>query len=125
MIRRPPRSTRTDTLFPYTTRFRSRLDLRGELGPDIPAGILGRAVIAARRRRLWGRGAEQPCNQAGFCRGFCAGFAQGEFLFWRIGRDSVRPDAGILHLVNHVTTSNITTMTFIKFGRASCREEVC
>src|SRR3546814_16089782 len=23
MVRRPPRSTRTDTLFPYTTRFRS------------------------------------------------------------------------------------------------------
>src|SRR3546814_14161656 len=28
MIRRPPRSTRTDTLFPYTTLFRSHL------GPD-------------------------------------------------------------------------------------------
>src|SRR3546814_2035061 len=27
MIRRPPRSTRTDTLFPYTTLFRSRLTL--------------------------------------------------------------------------------------------------
>src|SRR3546814_6310879 len=27
MIRRPPRSTRTDTLFPYTTLFRSRVDL--------------------------------------------------------------------------------------------------
>src|SRR3546814_4604298 len=27
MIRRPPRSTRTDTLFPYTTLFRSRLNL--------------------------------------------------------------------------------------------------
>src|SRR3546814_3767737 len=26
MIRRPPRSTRTDTLFPYTTLFRSRRD---------------------------------------------------------------------------------------------------
>src|SRR3546814_691697 len=26
MIRRPPRSTRTDTLFPYTTLFRSRSD---------------------------------------------------------------------------------------------------
>src|SRR3546814_18806463 len=26
MIRRPPRSTRTDTLFPYTTLFRSALD---------------------------------------------------------------------------------------------------
>src|SRR3546814_2779811 len=27
MIRRPPRSTRTDTLFPYTTLFRSKLAL--------------------------------------------------------------------------------------------------
>src|SRR3546814_7323511 len=27
MIRRPPRSTRTDTLFPYTTLFRSLFDL--------------------------------------------------------------------------------------------------
>src|SRR3546814_7183697 len=26
MIRRPPRSTRTDTLFPYTTLFRSLID---------------------------------------------------------------------------------------------------
>src|SRR3546814_5150366 len=26
MIRRPPRSTRTDTLFPYTTLFRSAVD---------------------------------------------------------------------------------------------------
>src|SRR3546814_12570373 len=31
MIRRPPRSTRTDTLFPYTTLFRSRQHVeRGE-----------------------------------------------------------------------------------------------
>src|SRR3546814_10797887 len=28
MIRRPPRSTRTDTLFPYTTLFRSLLYLK-------------------------------------------------------------------------------------------------
>src|SRR3546814_3001369 len=27
MIRRPPRSTRTDTLFPYTTLFRSQIEL--------------------------------------------------------------------------------------------------
>src|SRR3546814_15069910 len=26
MLRRPPRSTRTDTLFPYTTLFRSKID---------------------------------------------------------------------------------------------------
>src|SRR3546814_21035461 len=29
MIRRPPRSTRTDTLFPYTTLFRSKIAERG------------------------------------------------------------------------------------------------
>src|SRR3546814_4670142 len=31
MIRRPPRSTRTDTLFPYTTLFRSRPAATGVL----------------------------------------------------------------------------------------------
>src|SRR3546814_14477106 len=30
MIRRPPRSTRTDTLFPYTTLFRSNQDKKVE-----------------------------------------------------------------------------------------------
>src|SRR3546814_12262445 len=31
MIRRPPRSTRTDTLFPYTTLFRSIANHKGEV----------------------------------------------------------------------------------------------
>src|SRR3546814_17762536 len=47
MIRRPPRSTRTDTLFPYTTLFRSkgialnhyRIDHVAHLGPAVAAGI--------------------------------------------------------------------------------------
>src|SRR3546814_7211855 len=30
MIRRPPRSTRTDTLFPYTTLFRALLPVRAD-----------------------------------------------------------------------------------------------
>src|SRR3546814_17812884 len=34
MIRRPPRSTRTDTLFPYTTLFRSHARWTGGLHPD-------------------------------------------------------------------------------------------
>src|SRR3546814_10622816 len=38
MIRRPPRSTRTDTLFPYTTLFRS---LYGALEPGRPPGSIG------------------------------------------------------------------------------------
>src|SRR3546814_7906697 len=32
MIRRPPRATRTDTLFPYTTRFRSGVEEGGRKG---------------------------------------------------------------------------------------------
>src|SRR3546814_15120851 len=32
MIRRPPRSTRTDTLFPYTTLFRSKVGIPSLLG---------------------------------------------------------------------------------------------
>src|SRR3546814_10132670 len=38
MIRRPPRSTRTDTLFPYTTLFRShieRLLMLGDFGFEL------------------------------------------------------------------------------------------
>src|SRR3546814_3512966 len=38
MIRRPPRSTRTETLFPYTTPFRSPVELEQR---DIAAGPLG------------------------------------------------------------------------------------
>src|SRR3546814_6478559 len=46
MIRRPPRSTRTDTLFPYTTLFRSRR-----------AGAGAGRLAPVRPRRL-------PCRQA-------------------------------------------------------------
>src|SRR3546814_11513254 len=41
MIRRPPRSTRTDTLFPYTTLFRSVERKQVRLGGDV-ADIAGR-----------------------------------------------------------------------------------
>src|SRR3546814_1861296 len=39
MIRRPPRSTRTDPLFPYTTLFRSRYAVGGA-NPDSPVARL-------------------------------------------------------------------------------------
>src|SRR3546814_10095941 len=35
MIRRPPRSTRTDTLFPYTTLFRSEAGASESLAADL------------------------------------------------------------------------------------------
>src|SRR3546814_11510719 len=54
MIRRPPRSTRTDTLFPYTTLFRSKHDSVVAAGSGRLAGphgeldvLLGRAAIDA------------------------------------------------------------------------------
>src|SRR3546814_2382615 len=42
MILRPPRSTRTDTLFPYTTLFRSD-NGRDMMGDDVPDDKLNRA----------------------------------------------------------------------------------
>src|SRR3546814_2491760 len=40
MIRRPPRSTRTDTLFPYTTLFRSsRIEMTGSFGNEMTVPI--------------------------------------------------------------------------------------
>src|SRR3546814_1620061 len=46
MIRRPPRSTRTDTLFPYTTLFRSEGSPR--TGPESRTGRLGNADFGHR-----------------------------------------------------------------------------
>src|SRR3546814_3673443 len=56
MIRRPPRSTRTDTLFPYTTLFRADLppfsrpaDIStGGLIMDIASGTIGEALLETR-----------------------------------------------------------------------------
>src|SRR3546814_4395065 len=55
MIRRPPRSTRTDTLFPYTTLFRSRTgvtacaDSRRFPGPSVRRCSTAQASSSTRR----------------------------------------------------------------------------
>src|SRR3546814_11296956 len=54
MIRRPPRSTRTDTLVPYTTLFRSPA--------RAAAGDSGRHFRRGGRRRGWIGGAEAACR---------------------------------------------------------------
>src|SRR3546814_1439290 len=53
MIRRPPRSTRTNTLFPYTTLFRSRLhrDDTVDRLPRQPAGIYNSVQYISTRGR--------------------------------------------------------------------------
>src|SRR3546814_13243258 len=61
MIRRPPRSTRTDTLFPYTTLFRSRCQPVGGWARRCDA----RRGSAIARRRGGGDGAaRQPALPA-------------------------------------------------------------
>src|SRR3546814_7261212 len=52
MIRRPPRSTRTDTLFPYTTLFRSGPLVGGGgviMRLDMGGGMAGSPVVASDR----------------------------------------------------------------------------
>src|SRR3546814_3202897 len=66
MIRRPPRSTRTDTLFPYTTLFRS-VDGRGQRHRP-------RHGLAAGPTRLALRAGGPQCGSAG---GLAGGAARG------------------------------------------------
>src|SRR3546814_8900769 len=55
MIRRPPRSTRTDTLFPYTTLFRSALARGGKMGDADGNGVLTRAEAQAHADAMFAR----------------------------------------------------------------------
>src|SRR3546814_5127658 len=64
MIRRPPRSTRTDTLFPYTTLFRSLVlgEMRGQLvGLHAVAG--GLQAARQLRYRAHHPGSRPPADQ--------------------------------------------------------------
>src|SRR3546814_3334195 len=63
MIRRPPRSTRTDTLFPYTTLCRSQAAAAGRAG-----ALRGAAMADVADGRLWpdaGPGAPLPALREG------------------------------------------------------------
>src|SRR3546814_11088339 len=54
MIRRPPRSTRTDTLFPYTTLFRSKPLIRTFFqGDAIEAGAEDASDVMASPSTFW------------------------------------------------------------------------
>src|SRR3546814_17813911 len=76
MIRRPPRSTLTDTLFPYTTLFRAEA-FRSALG-----NALGQQVTVL-HRRFDRRAAERPVRLHRRAREFeiaCAGLPAGRFV---------------------------------------------
>src|SRR3546814_10865354 len=86
IIRRPPRSTRTDTLFPYTTLFRSA---RADLGSG--AGTLGIGGIVAfdpgrGRAGQFRGGGGSACNHAGVP----LARSQDRDAVWRQARDQER-----------------------------------
>src|SRR3546814_19338756 len=92
MIRRPPRSTRTDTLFPYTTLFRSHCVDRGVARGSVdgacggtrlrpPTGKSGGPVLQA-AALVGGAGAERRATEDGV--------RMTEFSAW-LGRSQERP----------------------------------
>src|SRR3546814_11397728 len=97
MIRRPPRSTRTDTLFPYTTLFRSGASWR-------PSGCHCPVADCDRSRSALVDGGDG---------GDVRSCPQPYFLARR-----ARLDAGGLSPL-------LSLETAFQIGRASCRERVC
>src|SRR3546814_10249240 len=61
MIRRPPRSTRTHTLFPDTTLFRSKVEFGGDpVDATAPQGAARQPKQARRKRRRPGGVVAEP-----------------------------------------------------------------
>src|SRR3546814_3298992 len=89
MIRRPPRSTRTDTLFPYTTLFRSWLKPYENLWLAYPPDVARNfsPALAA----LAGYAQHRP--NLGNYEGQCPSILLGEHVPEHIGAiDALRPD---------------------------------
>src|SRR3546814_17210930 len=104
MIRRPPRSTRTDTLFPYTTLFRSDAAL---VGPGVVQGPQGLLELLG-EERLHGI---PPRLQS-------IAVVQAH----RIGIDLEDLDTAVC---KRVVDPAVVDAGFAEIGRASCRERVC
>src|SRR3546814_19636633 len=92
MIRRPPRSTRTDTLFPYTTLFRSYISGPQWLGETVladrdvlaVAGTHGKTTTTSLLAHLLEHASKE---QADLAPGFLVGGVPGNFgVSARLGR---------------------------------------
>src|SRR3546814_14306957 len=102
MIRRPPRSTRTDTLFSYTPLFRSPVSLRIQTSPYPIFGKAASPVSGAARgvrARQSRRGAQSYCSfetklviwrDAGGASGFPERRRRREPISYQARRDSRR-----------------------------------
>src|SRR3546814_11098635 len=113
MIRRPPRSTRTDTLFPYTTLFRSGTNEGGSEGDE----------EFYQARLTWGR----PLTPvAGFTSS--ASYRHSDFEDEDRTDDEYRLSAGVTYQLSPDARASLAynfQYRDSKIGRASCRERVC
>src|SRR3546814_16464519 len=115
MIRRPPRSTRTDTLFPYTTRFRSSMAL-----------VTGDERIVAAHERAVGTAIgwiEEHAELRRRMDGNIRHETTGQLLYARFTEHASRELDPHLH--THVVILNMTRHAGDEIGKASCRERVC
>src|SRR3546814_15963481 len=100
MIRRPPRSTRTDTLFPYTTLFRSKNFAQDEningIAVDIVREIFKRADISysLTLRFPWERIYKLALDNPGYGVFVTARLPESEKLFKWVG--PIGPDGWIM-----------------------------
>src|SRR3546814_15330034 len=85
MIRLPPRSTRTDTLFPYTTLFRSAAAVVGEHPALAVAAEVGLRRRELRHRRLGDRDRRKHRPHFLLAQPNFRGYGEG----WEIGRAHV------------------------------------
>src|SRR3546814_12643493 len=112
MIRRPPRSTRTDTLFPYTTLFRS--DWHEKLNGTL-------RNIADDRLAIWTHIVRRPITD--YPEGeFRSAFAADLDAKYRARVTAKRMFVNELYLTLIMRPS---VGSADQIGRASCRERVC
>src|SRR3546814_19682094 len=115
MVRPPPRSTRTDTLFPYTTLFRSQAIITYK--PDDNITRFAKAVRGAKAGGVdyqFGAGATNP-------RG--AIFKPEKALSYEAGVKALLLDRKLS--VDLTAFRTDLTDLQVKIGRAACRERVC
>src|SRR3546814_11660873 len=107
MIRRPPRSTRTDTLFPYTTLFRSLLEIHDW-------GFLSPSLHAPAQRQLHHR--HLLLVEVGD--GVVVALRLGHLDELLLHHHGIARGRGLVALL-------LLDAAGVEIGRASCRERVC
>src|SRR3546814_14488184 len=124
MIPRPPRSTRTDTLFPYTTLFRSHPAVPILSGGVQAVGVEGAAPPLF---RLWQQGGRREAERDAR-NGRVEALARRASGVHRHPRNVGQGDGGLFRAAEGVARraeQGQAVGVVSEIGRESCRERVC